>query len=729
MFDVHFRPLCRATIGLAALAATVSPFQPEAAAQTTTEVSLPPISVTEEARPMGYTVPVTRSATKTDTPLSETPVSVTVLSRQLLDDQQVITLKDALRNDSSVQSSGSEFYDTYLLRGFDVNAVFRDGLKTERLNGTIDTAFVDRIEIIRGAESFLYGRIEPGGLVNVVTKQPETTQSIALDQQIGSWSSVRTVADATGPITRDGSLLYRAIAVIDRADSWVDFDRKRDFALSGTLAWRPDDRLSAHATVEFYDKSYTSPAEQQIPVIGGTPGAEDGQILAQPRRFTAGDPALGELPTSQIRSQAAFGWSWEVSDGWTFSQNFLYLHSAETQNIVFLTAPVDSADPYGAWERGSWLSQDWTRDSFSNALNLEGRLHTAGLDHQLLAGFDWYEHTDVQNVHCCGPDAAIPDLTLRRPAYGGLDAAAIRGLPVNFHWRNYLDDFGLYLQDQISLDQSWFLILSGRYDWAYSAYPVDSSTGQYPLYGAMDQAFTPRVGLLYKFGETASFYASYSESFGSDNFTQAEKFAPQTSQQYEVGAKAAIMNGALTGTLAYFDIRKQNVPYSPFPGLTLLTGEAESQGVELAIIGEITANLRLTANYTYDLALVTKDSNGNQGHRFAGVPRHALSAWTVWDSAPGGEVGWKLGGGVDYRGRRDGNPSNEADWVAPSYITFGLMAGYRTILLGTPLDVQLNVRNLLDRTYIDRAAGSTAGGDFAVYGEPRSFLGTVKVRF
>lgn len=698
-------------------------------------MALPALNVTaENAHDTGYTMRSTVTATKTDTPVLDTPISVQTVTREVLDDQQITTLKGAMKNVSGVQSSPNEFYDRFLIRGFDTSAAtYRDGLQFDNTIGATEMAFADRVDVVKGPSSMLYGRVEPGGFVNIVTKQPLPVAAYSLQQQFGSFGEYRTVADATGPATADGSLLYRAIGVYDRGDSWIDFQQHDKKDLATYFTWKPTERFTANFGFEVYNNEFTGPSEGNfIPVIGG-------QIVKLPRHFTVGDPVLNELPTGGLRTVLAFDWSYAFDASWKISQRFHWSNSDETQNLISSFFPPPAGGT--VQNRSIWLIPDWNRESYATNLNLEGKFRTAGIDHTLLVGADWYKYTDIESGRETN-NGIVPPIDIFNPVYGNISAAALRALPKDIFFQTYRDDYGLYIQDQLSLDDRWYLLLGGRYDWGKWAFSDgDDAAPVKPVVGPSDAAFSPHFGVLYKVLPEVSVYGSYAESFGQGNLgrmASGSSFEPQSAQQWEAGIKASLLGDRLMASATFFDLTKQNLP-TPDPNnplFNILTGEARSRGVEFDVVGQVIDNLRLIANYAFDDAVVTRDNTtgifATQGHRLQNMPRHASRLWGVWDTAPGRTEGWEFGGGIRYVGDRAGNNfyanSNAArlyNFIVPAYTIVDAMISYRFEAFGKPIKAQFNVENLFDIDYYDR---SYFNRDVA-YGAPRTFLGSLKVAF
>ncbi len=701
----------------------------------TSDVSLPKVTVTgkaeteaDDTQHLGYKVEKSYGATKTNTAILDTPQAVQVVPRDVIDDRVALTSLAAVKNISGVQSSPGTFYDQFQIRGFDsgYGVTFRNGLQLEGVIGATDSAFTDRIEVVKGPGSMLYGRIEPGGFVNVVTRKPLPVAAYSLQQQFGSYGMFRTTADATGPLTSDGSLSYRLIGVNDMANTWVDYAGHDNQAISGAINYRPNNRFELNLNVEYYDKQFSDGNFfGSVPFIGAHPAK-------LPRNFTFGGPSDRDIPQEITRPLIGFDWTYQFNDSWKINHRFHYMNQNEIQTSV---GNWGFDDTTGDMTRGFAYNQI-ERDVYGTNLNLSGEFNTGLFKHKLLAGGDWFDYADNWMGYL-GADPRIPTFNIFKPEYPNI-TGLIRSLAYesrnNTVWTVDEEDHGVYLQDQISLYDRWHLLLGGRYDWASvtyantyggsweACYPNCTGDGTNTKH---DDAFSPRAGLLYKLTDFASLYFSYSRSFGINNGVSesGEKFDPEMGEQYEVGAKAEFFQGRLTTTATYFDLTKQNVLTAhPFlQGVSIAVGEINSRGVELDVSGQLTDNISLIGSYTYDEAIITKNNDGNQGNRYRGVAPHAASLWAKYDSNPGEKNGWVLGSGYYVLDEREGD--NENFKKLPGYVRIDAMAAYRFKLGKAPLALQFNVQNLFNEQYIE----ATDNGTNAYPGAPRLFIGSIKV--
>jgi iron complex outermembrane recepter protein len=695
----------------------------------------------------GYARSTGFAATKTNTPLLDTPVSVQIVPREVIEDKQILNAMEATRNVSGVQAQPGTYYDQYQIRGFPSTAqTYRNGLKLYALFNAEDIAFTDRVEIVKGPASVLYGRIDPGGFVNIVTKRPQEEFKASVNEQVGNWGLSRTTADVTGAANAEKTLLYRVMGVFDHADSWTNFDHRNNGAAAAFFTIRPTTQFEFNLQFEHYEATQTTPpGSGQIPVITATKKFGSylypltiAKPLNLPRSFSDSDPTMWtNFPYVQHRTLYAFDWSYKLDDKWKISNRFHYLADDETQTGL----SVQTFNPVTYVATRRFTDNPLQRDMLSTNLDLSGEILTGPLKHELLAGVDWYSYVDQYGGYI-GPGALVPKLNIFSPVYGNV--TGIGDYYSNIAQDNILSrsrqrDFGVYAQDQMSFfDDRAHVLLGARWDEAQVA--TQKTYGNYaascfPLCTGfpMNQAFdaprvSPRAGLLFKLTDEMAVYGSYSRSFGTNNGVSASGviFAPEEALQWETGLKGQWYDGKLTASLTLFDLTKKNVLQAdPLnPGTSTPVGTVLSRGVELDVAGQVTENLSVIGSYTFDSAKITYDhNNGTTGHRFNGVAPNVGNIWAKWDTAPGLPEGWEFGGGFYAMDRRWGDNLNT--WVLPAYVTFDAMTAYRTLLGGHKVTFRINVKNLADTRYF----AYTDNGTNAYYGAPRTVIGSVNFQF
>lgn len=628
----------------------------------------------------GYARSNATTATKTDTPLMETPMSIQVVPTTVLQDQQAIRLQDATKNVSGVQtlSGFGDFYDQFLVRGFDSGTNlyrFRNGARVP--NMTFETANLDRIEVLKGPASILYGRIEPGGLINAVTHKPLAQPYYALQQQVGSYDLYRTTLDATGPLTSDGSLLYRVDVAYLNKGSYRDQIGKDRFFVAPSLTWRPTSALEFNLNMEYRDDDVVF--DGGIPAIGNRP-------LPSPIHRTYVIPGSAETFKGPL---VEFNWSYKFNDAWKLRNGITAVFITNDYVETFPFTPAGNVLPLFL---GIGRSH---RDSYTAFFDINGHFNAFGGKHNLLIGADThylretYDQRDVTDLQFDNVFNPVPPR---------VDLTALKEAPHNDVQDSRNQWYGIYFQDQITFFDKFHLLGGGRYDWAEvasaSAFEEGSSLKNLQLSALRDEKFTPRVGIVYQPWHWLSLYGNYVESFGANNGRSSTglPFAPQTATQYEGGLKTELLDGRLTGTLAFYHITKKNLltadPTTLNPLDQRTVGEARSQGIEFDLAGQITDKLSFIATYAFTDARITKDFNGNQGKRLRLVPEHAGSFWLKY--AP--TERFSMGTGVYVTSERQGNTANS--FQLPGYARWDAMAAYRFNIRKSRLIAQVNINRL-----------------------------------
>jgi iron complex outermembrane receptor protein len=626
----------------------------------------------------GYVAKRSVSATKTDTPIIEIPQSISVITADRIRDQGSLTIQDSLRY---VAGMRGEAYgldsrgDFALIRGV-APTIFLDGLQQSvgyYNNTRTDPFTLERVEVIKGPSSMLYGQSSVGGLLNFVSKRPQAEQKNELQLQYGSFDRKQIAFDSTGPLDKDGTLLYRVVAIQRDSQTQVDHTKDNRLVFMPSLTWRPNEQFewTLMANVQKDDSGTTS---SFLPHRGTVLGAPYGEIGSE--RFVS-EPGFDEYDTEQkaLTSQM----TWRVDDTWTLRQNLRWQKSKVSYQTMYGWPPVLGADDRTV-NRVYYVSKPevtiWSADH-----QAESRFDTGPLQHTALLGID-YRHAVTDSRTAGG--LATP-LDLYDPVYGTFDPS---GITLSDVPQQRVAQQGLYVQDQIRLDK-WLATLGLRKDWADTR--VEEGTRQ------KDDAVTGRVGLTYLFDNGVAPYISYSESFtpiiGLDNFTQ-QSYKPLEGEQWELGVKYQPAGSNTLLTAAVFDLREKNrqMPNPANPLSTIQAGEARVKGLELEGLVEMNSNWDLISTYTYLDSEVVKGPTAQQGKRIASVPEHMASLWSQHRFSIAGIPGFSAGAGVRYVGASwDGTDSLKT----PSTTLFDAMLGYAY----QDWAFTLNATNLEDETY------------------------------
>lgn len=722
------------------------PAPPIAEAPTPVEEDTPvlesrPVVVVAERE--SYKVERATTATKTDTPIMQTPFSVQAVPQQVLKDQQIVRIDQALENVSGVTPFVAGAIKSFNVRGFNSSTIGRNGIQ-DRLTlvdrSFDETANLERIEVLKGPAAVLFGRIEPGGFINLVTKQPLSTPTYALQQQFGSFNFYRTTVDATGPLTKDDTLAYRVNLAYENSGSFREFvDTERVF-FNPVLRWKLSERTQASVWLQYTHTDDTF--DVGIPQLGNRPAPI-------PRARNLGEP--GQRLTFN-NTRFGFDWRHAFSDRWTLRHVFQSMFQRDRYRpLALLAAPPDPVQCSVQSCRIDRLFQEVPRqdaDSYYTALNLTGTFDTWGVGHTLLFGGDYWRQTSVQQSRFLFAGTAID---LFQPVHTGISANALAAPDLLEKVDKQESWYGLYVQDQVQLPFNVHLLAGFRYDNAVNSAAFSSVEAGTPSFSENrqdDSAVTPRIGLVWQPLPALSLYGNYVEGFGGPNSGRSATNAtlsPETAQQWEVGTKTELFEGRLRATLAWFDLTKQNIatpdpdPARALAGVQTTTGEARNRGLEFDLSGELWPGISAIASYAYIDSVITKDQraifsddgsqvlsfdNGNQGHRLFGVPRHSGSVWLTYAPQQPGWQGLKLGSGVVARSEQQ--VDNENTFQVPGYALINLMASYDWRVGPSKVTLQFNVHNLFDKEYFHTGGSSIVA---AFPGAPRTFLGSVRVEY
>jgi len=680
--------------------------------------------VSAEREP-AYAPAVASTGTRTDTPIMETPVAVQVVPQQVLQDQQATNLDRAVLNVSGVTpvTAGALSSDDYIIRGFDNMALsFEDGLRHDEYTFSgfsRDLANVERVEVIKGPASILYGQAEPGGLVNVVTKKPLEEARYAVEQKLGSYGLTRTAVDLTGPLTDGKALLYRFNLAYEKSDSFRDFIHSEKLFLYPTLEWRPGpaDRV----TLEFKYGTGSYVMDNGLPFLANGKPAD----VAISRNYA--EPGMNNSPTTEF-SAKVLG-THELPGGWKLRLAYTADYVRAPSNGIFYGGPADANGDlpriYFAGETKFW---HWGHEA---VLDATGTVEGLGLKHTLLAGASIYYMHGFYNYGgtCvladgspCTPADATPSINIYNPIYGQpmppLDPSQ------NGFTDSYSRALAVFAQDQIEAPGRVHVLAGLRLDRAtvhnsgYGGGSLGTVTDHPPP--------VPRLGVLWNPVPELSWYASWTSNFGASALGTPTKsgvpLPPQTAQQYETGVKTELLEKRLSATAAVYQITKQHIPYTDptDPRFSIAIGEARSQGFELDVKGDLGAGFSAVLAYAYTDTRTTKDSNGFQGKRFPQVPYHSGSLWTTWAPPDGALQGLRLGGGAVART----GEVNFSDQAIDGFVIVSAMAGYGWQIGHLDMQAQLNAENLLDRRYFSGISYAAA-----TPGAPRSFLGSLRLAY
>lgn len=677
---------------------------------------------------VGYVARQTRAGTKTDTPIAETPQSISVVTRQQMEDQEAESVAEALRYTPGVVSEyrgASNVRDEVIVRGFAYVPRYLDGML---VGGDVDYAkiypyLLERVELISGPASVLYGQLNPGGLINMVSKKPRFEPLREVELTVGSKMMLQGSFDISDRLAGSDTLAFRLVGTGLTTNLQEDFAKQQGIAIAPSLTWAPTDdtTLTILSGFEwepnFGFRNFLDAAGTVWPIAGY------GYV---PRSFFVSDPNFEKAE----RTQAWIGYELDhrVSDSLTLRQKMRYFWVDYTQKTLVWgwTSPDPRTGANTVVHRtASGGGETW--GTFTNDNQAELKLVTGPAEHTVLAGVDYRRrHRDY---HWGYNWADVPDINLVAPIYGYNFAGLV--LNPTSDQEMTASQLGVYLQDQVQIG-NLHLVGGIRQDWADTS--ITERVGPSAL-GYDDSAFTYRVGALYAFDNGISPYASYSTSFEPAVYAPPvgeAAFKPTTGEQFEVGVKYAPEGTRMLFTAAYYDIHQKNVVQSIYdPGIGSYIyaqiGEVHNRGFELSANAELTANLSLIASYGYIDSTITETGELSElGKMPARIPRHSASLWAKYAFDDGRLKGLEVGGGVRYVGTSWGNNANTFE--VASFTLFDAMVKYDLGMLDPRLQgaaVQVNAKNIGDVKYVSSCANAYA----CFYGEGFSMTGSVRYRW
>lgn len=674
-------------------------------------VRLPEVKITGFTDPdapgnPSYTRTNASTATKSNLPLMKTPISVQVIPNAVIEDQQAVQIEDAVKNVSGV-FPGFTFgglSEEFMIRGFNTGFLsYRDGFRFPAAR--LSLANIERIEVVKGAATNLYGRIEPGGMINLITKRPQAERYYSLNQQFGSYGQYQTRADATGALNESGTLLYRLNVEYLNKDSFRDFGFHERIFVAPSVTWKITPNTQFDVDFTYSDEKFQE--DYGIVALGNRPAKI-------PRSRFLGEPA--DKATLQLYNTAAT-LTHAINTDWQVRGRFNHLRR---DTVDPQTTGFDLNEATGEMQRG-FYSGAATNDVFMGTVDVTGRFQTMGVEHNVLAGWDYYGQFGA--VKSISLDAS--SINIFRPRYS---EANLSLQPSNFFIDQKIEWNGVYFQDQITLFDKLHIMGGGRYDWASNdiglAFGEDQSLAdaRAAVNKVNNARFSPRAGIVYQPWEWLSFYGNYVQSLGSANTafdSNGNVLKPQIGEQFEGGFKTSLFDGRLNSNVAYYHLTKQNlslqIPGQPF---SVAVGEARSQGVEVDVSGQITSGLNLILTYAYTDAEALEGDN--KGNRLWNVPKHAGSVWARYDMQVEQLRGLSFGAGVFIQDKRPGDPMNT--YFLPAQARVDAMVRYRPPVMNSRLSLQLNAYNLAD----DTLYGGTLGDRFSInVGMPRMFIGSI----
>lgn len=693
--------------------------------------------VTGQASP-GYSVFDASSATKTDTPIMETPQSIQVVPRAVLSDQMVVDVGEVLENVSSVQAGGTNqtgLVTSYVARGFRLSPLsnfYKNG-RPFVFSVPPPTEAVERLEFVKGPASVLYGQAEPGGIVNLSLKRPTRRFFVEPRVQYGRFRHIKGIVDTGGPVGKH--LGYRLNASYTNAKSFRALQHVREFVGVASVALRFSKRWKL-----VFDGSYQHRRQNADSGLSVAP-AKEGENYGSTVVDVPISRSLNE-PWAEVEvAGAEFGYELDGKIG----SHVTLTHSSSAQrqeNHEIRADPmlILPAMPHSGFVRGNLSKLNRVRNTqrltiYSDLL-AKADFETGRFRHRVLAGLEYFR--TVRGVTEYSPIfSRAQDFNVYEPRYTRAPPPGLGQDPIRLG-RNTLNQFGAFLQEQLTFDEWIHLLLSARYDRFIDT--LDASrmdTGSASIIDQKSGSPTFRVGTLFQPWEVASLFASYSQGFrpNLDPFAN-EQLDPQRSHQVEGGLKLSLFQGYLSGTVTGYYLTKTNVMIVNAVSQTLnIAGQRDASGVEADVVGEVIPGLNLLMGYSYLRAKIKKGDPRPLGRPGVGQhditgntppasPKHSGRIWASYRFQQGPEwlQSFRLGAGLQARGKVQGDVFNTL--THDGYVRLDAMAGWSKQVGSVVLDAQLNVKNLTNTRYF-----SSMVRNYIKPGAPITVMGQLGARF
>lgn len=671
--------------------------------------SLPSVTVVAAASPSpadaGSSYQPTPSATtlRSALPVLEVPQIVNVVPAQAIRDQRPRNIDDALANVSGITQGNTlaGTQDTIMKRGFGGNrdgSIMHNGMPLVQGHGM--NAAAESVEVVKGPSSLLYGIMDPGGVVNVVSKKPQlrdrTTLSLLGSGYAGGKTGGGVTLDTTGAIGENG-LAYRLVADHVDEDYWRVYGTRRETLLAPSIAWYGDD---TQAVLSYEYRDFLTPFDRGTALDPNTK-----RPLAIPRTRRLDEPfndMRGDSHLAQLAVDHRLSPDWKAHLGLGYNRETYDANQFRVSGINTTTGTLQRSNDatHGAL----------STDSYGIAY-VDGHAQLGGMRHDVQLGAD-VEYRRIYRADLLR-QATTSTFSYLNPVYGH-EKPSTTVSASDSGQSDQLHNHALFLQDAVHLSDHWIAVAGLRYQ-AYSQVagrgrPFKANTD------TSDSTWLPRAGLVYRATDTLSYYASYTQSLKpastiaplASGLVIDSGIAPEEARSWEVGAKLEIPGG-LTSSLALYDIKKKNVLVSQFNDVTKLTdwrtsGAARSRGLELDVAGQLSSRWSGIASYAYTDAKTTQDPLF-AGNRLWNVARQTASVSAVYDAGNlfgAGQL--RVGAGARYVGRRPGDSANTFE--LPSYAVADAFATYDTRIGAQKVKFQLNVKNLFDRTYYTSSANT-----------------------
>lgn len=649
-------------------------------------ITLQATGATEDAE-KAYKVSSASSATRTNTSLKETPQAVTVVPKAVLKDIQATRLSEALdvAGVGRANNFGGQGLTTFTSRGFTSGEYYRNGFPINRgYPNAPDSSTVERVEVLKGASSSLYGRGDPGGTFNVVSKTPQAERKTTLGLNVDEEGLYRGTVDTTGALTEDKSLTYRLNLMGENGDTYRDNVDTKRWNIAPVLQWTPSDATKLTLEADFLrnqhalDRGFTRyDGQQKTSFDSSDYWWESGKD--RNRLYNNNDML-------QFRIEHALNEAWKLNVGTQYLNGNLHGYAVEANGVKANTNGEVITRNY------NWRNLDWIDKNFQ--ANVVGNFNLFNLQHTFISGIE-LEDYDYKSYIIRSRDSF--DLNINQP-YNTQPLPELVNVTTND--REQLKSQAFFVQDQIRITDRLNTLIAMRfenYKQDYSNFVNNSS------WSTDNNAFIPRVGLTYDLTDQLTVYSNISKSFkpnsGADRNNQG--FDPEEGISYEIGSKYALLDNQLSFDTAMYYVKKENVlTLDPLDSTkSIAAGEVTSKGIDLSLVGNITPAWKIIGNYSYVDAAVSKDNTLAKGTRLANIPQDSFNLLSIYEFKSGALNGLGLGVNQRYVGSRKGQTANST-YNMESYATTDLISYYDW---NKDVRLSFDIKNIFNKEYDDSA--------------------------
>lgn len=644
----------------------------------------------QQASDQTYKVDSSSSATRSETALKDTPQSVSVVTQKVIEDIGATRLIEALDLAGGVTRAnnfGGQGLTGFNLRGFTSGEFYRNGFPINRgYPNAPDSNTIERIDVLRGPSSSLYGRGDPGGTFNLISKTPKSEQQTTLGAQLNSEGLYRTTVDMTGTVPNAENIGYRLNMIAEGGDSYRDHVESKRYGIAPVIQWQASDTTKVTFEADILRNQH--PLDR-----GQTRYAGQKSFISSPDSYlweTGKDSnrLYNDNNMAQLRVEHELGNDWKLNAGVQYLNGKLHGYAVEANGIQ------NDGETLGRnynYRELKWQDTD-------AQINLTGKFQFLGLANTLVTGLE-YENYDYKSyiIRSSGDVGSYP-INIYNPVLGQPLPELYR---VTTHDRENLKTTALFLQDQVDLNERLSALLGLRFE--HYEHDYKNLLPNTANWNTSHNAFIPRLGLVYKASNDLSIYSNAAKSFKPNTGASrnGDGFDPEEGLAYELGFKWQALDNMLSIDSAIFYANKENVlTLDPVDSAyKVAAGKIRSRGIELNIAGQLTPAWKIIGGYAYTDAEVTKDNSLQKGTALANIPKNSFNLLNIYEFQNGPLQGLGLGINQKYIDKRAGQTANST-YTMKGYGVTDLVSYYQA----TPkLCLNLDVKNIFDRVYDESA--------------------------